>query len=278
MATAGKIRLSAVEETMLGTLHIRAQDAKSACPILNDQHAANVLARLDYDSARGMFNPNPDILRHVNSRARQLDAWCQDFIDRHADEPVAVLHLACGLDSRNLRVRRGANVQWIDLDQPDVVSLRRRLLATPHGDYRIIAGSVNDDDWLEKIPTDRPTCIIAEGLLMYLTPEQAISLIEKLVRFFPTGEFAFDTCGTLVRQFVRFMPFFRGSKATISWSIDSGRRLEAIDSRLKLRQALQWDEFTKDGPMIPLFFGYWTYLLFLFPSYKTSWQMMLFDF
>jgi O-methyltransferase involved in polyketide biosynthesis len=35
--------------------------------------------------------------------------------------------------------------------------------------YRMIGSSVTDPGWLDQIPTEAPTLVVAEGLLMYLT-------------------------------------------------------------------------------------------------------------
>lgn len=60
---------------------------------------------------------------YICNRTRTLDKWCQQFIDAHADsEPVQIIHLGCGLDTRNLRVKwtdRGPDrVRWFDIDLP----------------------------------------------------------------------------------------------------------------------------------------------------------------
>ena len=86
------------------------------------------------------------------------------FSDRHPD--AVVLHLGCGLDSRVFRLDPPATVQWFDVDQPDVIELRRKLYSDRDG-YQMIASSVTDPAWLESIPADRPVLVVAEGLLMY---------------------------------------------------------------------------------------------------------------
>lgn len=44
-----KIDLRGVSETLLVTLYMRAKDAKSNHPFLNDQKAAEIISRMDYD-------------------------------------------------------------------------------------------------------------------------------------------------------------------------------------------------------------------------------------
>src|ERR1041385_5498621 len=69
-------------------------------------------------------------------RSRSLDRWTSDVLDQHAHSPVGVtvLHLACSLDFRALRLQRHfirSNIRWIDVDLPDVVELRRRVVEEP---------------------------------------------------------------------------------------------------------------------------------------------------
>ncbi|WP_208719834.1 class I SAM-dependent methyltransferase [Amycolatopsis circi] len=71
------------------------------------------------------------------------------------------------MDSRAFRLDPPSGVRWFDVDLPDVIALRRKLYSADDG-YRTIAASVTDSGWLDEIPADRPTLILAEGLLRYL--------------------------------------------------------------------------------------------------------------
>jgi hypothetical protein len=60
------------------------------------------------------------------------------------------------------------------------------------GSHPMIGSSVTEADWLNKIPSDHPTLIVAEGLLMYLSTDDAWSLLERAVNHFPGGQLIFD--------------------------------------------------------------------------------------
>ena len=47
-----KLKLTGVEETLLITLYVRAKDAESDKPVLNDRKAAEILSRIDNDLAQ----------------------------------------------------------------------------------------------------------------------------------------------------------------------------------------------------------------------------------
>lgn len=174
---------------MLVTLFLRAQDARDSQPVLGDRFAAEAVERIDYDWAK---LDKPSIVRSrstVALRARQFDTWAADFLREHPE--ATVLQLACGMDSRAFRLAPPSGVRWFDVDLPDVIALRRKLYSDGDG-YRMIAASVTDSGWLEEIPADRPTLILAEGLLMYLREAEVSQLLRRLTGRFPAGALIFD--------------------------------------------------------------------------------------
>ncbi|KAK5627955.1 hypothetical protein RRF57_003670 [Xylaria bambusicola] len=189
-----KVKLSPVEETMILTLWSRARDAASPNPILGDIHAQKILDRVDVDSfSPTLFPRDHRYDKYITVRAKQLDEWCKFFLEAHAHEPITVLHIACGLDLRAMRLQPccGENVHWIDLDKTEVVNLRRRLLpdAIPaegrkNGvwEYRLIGASATDESWIEEIPHDRPLLVVGEGIFPYLTPQEGMALLRRLVK------------------------------------------------------------------------------------------------
>jgi O-methyltransferase len=104
-----KLNLTGVEETLLAAIWCRAKDARSANPLLGDPYAQHILDRCDVDYTRSTFAALHDERwgRFIAGRAKKLDLWCQDFLDSYGDTPVQVLQLACGLDSRALRIKKG---------------------------------------------------------------------------------------------------------------------------------------------------------------------------
>ncbi|MFE6742009.1 class I SAM-dependent methyltransferase [Streptomyces tubercidicus] len=182
-----KVHLTEEKETLLATLYGRAVDSRAADPILGDTTAAETVQRLDYDFSKMRLSPGN--AAGVALRARQLDVWTARFLARH--EEATVIHLGCGLDSRVHRLDPGPGVQWFDIDYPEVIDLRRQLYPERAG-YTTIPSSVTDPAWVARIPRDRPTMIVAEGLLMYLTETDGTALLRRLMDHVPGGELAFD--------------------------------------------------------------------------------------
>ncbi|MFC7340203.1 class I SAM-dependent methyltransferase [Saccharopolyspora griseoalba] len=187
--TASRVDFSGVPATMLKTLHLRALDAGSANPVLGDHHAAQAVRRIDHDWRRLDKRGAANAAYAVALRGRIFDDLVAEFLRQH---PTAVvLNLACGLDSRAFRLQRPAGSDWFDVDLPEVVELRRDLYAE-EARYRMLAGSVTDPRWLGELPAHRPALVVAEGLMMYLTPERNWELLRRLTEHFDTGEVLFD--------------------------------------------------------------------------------------
>jgi O-methyltransferase involved in polyketide biosynthesis len=214
VAEAEKIRvdLTGVPQTMLATLYARALDAAADKPILGDTLAKQMVSRIDYDWPRTAMTPRnaPSAL----IRTVHFDNWARQFPAVH--ERAVVLHLGCGLDSRVLRLDPGPEVEWYDVDYPDVIALLRRLY-TDREHHHAVAASVTDPAWLTAIAADRPALMIAEGLTYYLTKDDGIALFRRVVEHFPSGELQFDVFNTLGIRLQKINPVVRRSGSTLHW-------------------------------------------------------------
>ncbi|MGK5642299.1 class I SAM-dependent methyltransferase [Streptomyces sp. URMC 126] len=219
-----KITLTGVPETLLATLHARALDSRSRRSLLRDRTALQTVRRLDYDFGRtGMTSVN---VAGVALRARCLDDWTAAYLARRPR--ATVLHLACGLDTRAHRLARFPETRWIDVDLPEVVALRNRVLPSPGGDYRTLATSVTAGGWLEELPADRPVVAVFEGLAPYLRPAEGEQLIRRIAGHFPRGQILFDCLSGLGVRLQRLVPLFRRTGATVRWGIDDLHALERL--------------------------------------------------
>ncbi|WP_328609396.1 class I SAM-dependent methyltransferase [Amycolatopsis sp. NBC_00345] len=198
------VHLSQEKETLLMALYLRALDNRRETPILGDRYAQDVIDRIDYDFAKlDSLKGNTPL---IAARARQFDTWTEEFLAAHPDG--LVLHLACGLDSRPLRVARPAPAQWIDVDYPDVITLRERLYGPIEG-VRTLGSSVTESAWWDQVPADRPALVLAEGLLMYLTAEDVGRLVDRALEHFTTGQLVFDGVAPWVKAIARLQPSIR---------------------------------------------------------------------
>lgn len=226
---AERVDLRQEKETLLMALYLRACDSRSRHPVLGDPYAQGLIERIDYDFDRfARLRGNTAL---IASRARQLDTWASAFLAACPDG--LVLHLGCGLDSRPLRVTRPASAAWIDVDYPEVIALRRRLYDLPDG-VSTIATSVTDSEWWGRVPTDRSTLVLAEGLLMYLPGAQVHQLIDRVIVHLPEGRLAFDGVARWVTAAARLQPAFRRADTGFVWALNSPQALADQHPGLRL--------------------------------------------
>ena len=211
--TLERVRLQREQETMLMTLYLHALDARSPYPILGDPYAGPLPERIDYDFSR--LDKLAGNLPVIVSRAKAIDDVVKSFLVAHPD--AVVLHLGCGLDSRVLRIDPGPGVRWFELDQQPVMELRRRLVPERDG-VSLLAASVTDPGWWSAVPAGRPTLVVGEGLLMYLSPNGLRMLIDAALthRAVGTQMLVFDTVAPWVRRISQWQNNFRdaGTKFT----------------------------------------------------------------
>jgi O-methyltransferase involved in polyketide biosynthesis len=237
-----KVRLTQEKETMLGTLYGRALESRSADPILRDELAERVIGQIDYDFSK--LGMNAVLATSIALRARQFDNWTAAFVAQHPD--AVVLHLGCGLDSRVYRIDPPATVSWYDVDYPDVIDLRRRLYPSRES-YTMLGSSVLEPKWIEEVPQNRPTLIVAEGLTMYLPEREAIPLFARLVSHFPSGELVCDTFSRVAIRLGKLNPVVRRTGSTLTWGLDDPRTLERSIPRLQLVEGLRAYDLTGPG-------------------------------
>ncbi|KUI69499.1 Tetracenomycin polyketide synthesis O-methyltransferase TcmP [Cytospora mali] len=283
-AAKAEIKMGSEEEKLLMVWYLRVRDAASENPILEDKYAAELMDKMNFDITRSSFKLDATYVQYVCGRSKLMDQWAQDFLDQHTFEDVLVLQLACGLDSRCLRLNRRKDVKWIDVDRPKVTNLRKRLIAPPEtGDYTLMTALVaeDDDSWLKRIPADKPTLIIMEGLTYYLEPEKGLRLFQRLLRHFSHGNLVFDTLGSLGVVFTSLIEPVKKMDTRVKWGIDDADDIKKLDDRLVLRNRIFSHDYMDAGPFAkgyPPMWGNWTPLISLLPGFKKNGQFLHFEF
>ena len=185
------------QESLFLTLGGRALDSRLARPFLGDTMADKLITRIGYDLSKfpklstTKLDPRTKVF-DIAVRAKRLDEVVRRFVIGHPE--AVVLDLGAGLDGRVSRVEPPSTVGWYDVDFAEVVALRRQLLPQLAGAHNI--GADLTGDWLRDVPTDRPAVIVADGVVPFLTQHDFITLLNRLVTHFPSGELAFNTYTT----------------------------------------------------------------------------------
>jgi O-methyltransferase involved in polyketide biosynthesis len=245
MSQKTKITLTPEQETLLIPLYTKAQPGN---PLFFDPRAQEILSQVDYDFTKLRVPYKTVVL--VCQRAKKMDKMAREFLAEHP--AGAVLHLGCGLDGRFWRVDNG-QVEWFDLDMPPVVELRQRFFPT-HERYHLIASSVTDLTWVEKVEAaGRPVLAVAEGLLMYLGEEDVRRLLLRLGEAFPGCRLLADVFSRMTARSATQHPSLKHTGAALGWGIDDPHEIEAWAQGIRLLG--EWF-FTQDPDLHRLSAGY----------------------
>lgn len=250
--------LSGMAETMLVPLYWKAMESQRPDALIKDEIAVRLVKQmtLDFDRVRQIkMNELLQAMRLIFTR--EFDRYTRDFINRHAD--AVVVHIGCGLDSRFERVDNG-QVEWYDLDLPEVIELHRKFIADEHKRYHLLACSVLDDDWLEAVEVHarRPILFVAETVFVYFSEAQIKLLVFKLRDHFPGAELVFDGWRPfeiwLGNRHLSGSPF----AGLMQWGLWNGKELEKWGNNIHLLD--EWNFFSQPEPrlnayrwMAPLF-------------------------
>ncbi|ORW12208.1 class I SAM-dependent methyltransferase [Mycobacterium kyorinense] len=179
--------LNGVSETALLTLHARAGEARRADAVIDDPVAVSLADSIDFDFAK-FGRPHQGIAL----RALAFDIHTRSYLNKHPS--ATVVALAEGLQTSFWRLEAAipdGQFRWLTVDLPSVVDLRTRLLPeSPR--ISVCAQSALDFSWADRVDPSSGVFVTAEGLLMYLQPEEALSLIGECAKRFPGGQMLFD--------------------------------------------------------------------------------------
>lgn len=265
-----KVRLAGASATLLVTLYAKALDSRSPHSILQDERAAQILDSIEFDSSQLLGFRSYEL---IVVRARQYDEWVRDFINRYDD--ALIVYLGVGLDSRVTRIQRPASVSWFDVDFPEVIQLRRNFFQET-SNYKMIASSITDSDWLQSIPSSRPTMILTEGCLAYLTKEQVERLLKRVSDYFTRGRVALDVVNSAGIEFAR-RQLAEKLGAAHTWSVDDLADVDALNLRLRrlCAASVYAAPYAKELPFRSrMFFKF----VCLFPQFRDSMRLALYEF
>jgi O-methyltransferase involved in polyketide biosynthesis len=180
--------LTGVSETALLTLQVRANEARRPDSLIEDPMAIELVDRIDFDFAKFGHSRRQDMAL----RSLAFDGATKDYLRDHPK--ATVVALAEGLQTSFYRIAASAvsdEFHWLTVDLPPMIELRNKLL--PAADQvTMCAQSALDYSWMDRVPAGDGVFITAEGLLMYLQPEESMGLITECAKRFPGGRMMFD--------------------------------------------------------------------------------------
>jgi len=221
-----KPELAGAPETALWTLWLRSLAASGPEPLLRDPLAIELVKQFDY--------PFEERLGKRFRLLSQIHAMRVLTFDREVGGHANVVALGEGLETQFWRLDDG-RLRWLTVDLPEMVRLRERFLPR-HERLRTFAGSALDPAWMDEVDPAEDVLISAQGLLMYLQPQEVHDLLTRCARRFRGATMVFDalppwTARVASRGTIGFQP------PRLSWTLDPGRlkELERLDGIAEVR-------------------------------------------
>jgi O-methyltransferase involved in polyketide biosynthesis len=232
--------LTGVSETALLTLQVRANEARRPDSFIDDPMAILLADSIDYDFAKFGFSRR----QGMAVRAVAYDRTTRRYL---VDHPRAtVVALAEGLQTSFHRLDAagiGDQFQWLTVDLPPMIELRRKLL--PDSDrVRMCAQSALDFSWADRVETEHGVFVTAEGLLMYLQPDEALRLIAECAKRFPGGQLMFDLPPAWLASLAR-----RGMRTSLRYRIPPMPFTLSVSQAAKLVSTVPGIRAVHDLPM-----------------------------
>ena len=214
-----KIRLSGVPETMLQTVYARAKESRGRGAI-HDAKAEEIIEKLDYNFSLA----DKDTAMHsgVIARTIVLDRMTKAWLSAHPG--AVVVNIACGLDTRCYRM--SGNAHWYNLDLPETMAVREKLLPES-GTISQIAMSAMEDWGSEISEQNVQVLIVIEGLTMYLNAKDVQQIFAVISSRFSQATIFVETMNPMIVK--RFKEkSIEGSHAKFTWGIKNGKALAEL--------------------------------------------------
>ena len=116
---------------------------------------------------------------------------------------------------------------WYNLDLPETIAVRERLMPERGGAVSQIAMSAMDDWGAQIAKTDAPVLIIIEGLTMYLTQADVQRIFRVIAARFASATVFAETMNPVVVRHFR-EPSIAAGGARFTWGVKDGAALAAL--------------------------------------------------
>ena len=194
------IEKGSVQETLIVPLYARKLCAEQFPSLYQDDYAAMICDRLDYDFSQFQKKENSAMYQFggLEGAMREKDMiWeITDYLKAHP--MAAVVNLGCGL---NMTGRSADNGQCriYNLDFANVIKSRNEIIPVGEREENI-ACDLNDFSWMDKIDASNGAVLYAAGVFHYFTTQQIRNMVIAMADKFPNGRLVFDTVGKFGRD------------------------------------------------------------------------------
>ena len=225
MEAPNEIKLGNVQETLLLPLWGRAIETKRQKPLLVDNTAVSIIDSIPYDFTTISRNINNLSRLSWIARSIYFDKKIKAFINVFPE--ATIVNIGCGLDTTFDRVDNG-KIQWIDLDFPDTIELRKKYISETERRH-FISKSVFDSSWYDMIEKRNSVMFLIAGVLYYFDETDVKKLLSDFHAFMPGVEIIFDYASKLGIKLSNKVVLEKGGmdqSAYLKWGIDNILEIE----------------------------------------------------
>jgi O-methyltransferase involved in polyketide biosynthesis len=139
-------------------------------------------------------------------------------------------------------------VEWFDLDLPEVIELRRRLIGSDGERYHLLSDSVFENAWMDAVGAyrQRPFLFLSEGVLPYFEEAQVKALVLKLRDHFPGAELVCDAHTPFVIRMDNLQLALSKINARLRWGLKHGKDVETWGAGITMLD--EWFYFDRPEP------------------------------
>ena len=244
-------KLTNVPETMLITVWARAVETQTKNPIIIDQKAVECVEKIDYDFSK--FKKSKLSQVGCSIRAKLIDDEAKKFIAENPD--CVVIQLGTGLDARFDRLGRPNVTHWYDLDLPESIETRQKLLPAS-GQNSYLPMSLFDFSWIDMVASQgKPILIIVEGVLMYFSPDEVRGFFEKIVEKIPKATILMDLLPKILVGKAKSHDSLKKVKnAEFKWGVKKAQEIEDWNPRIHVTKEYFLSDF--DQKKFPMMFRF----------------------
>ena len=233
------IDLGNVQKTLFLPLWGRAHESQKEKPLLIDHTAQALVEKVDFDFTPLAAKLSPLVQLAWIMRSLYTDRIITNYLVRFPQ--AAVVNIGCGLDTTFERVDNGL-LTWYDLDLPDVIDLRRKLI--PESERRkFISASFLEAGWYQEISHIGHALFIAAGVFYYFDVDDIRRFFLCLADRYPGSEILFDAnspLGVKVANKRVIQDSGLDQKSFLKWGLKSPEAILAWDKRFQLLHSLYY--------------------------------------
>ncbi|ORX84475.1 O-methyltransferase [Anaeromyces robustus] len=211
-----------VSDTLFIPLRGRIYSTENFPEILKDEEALKIKDKLPPE--KGKQSQYTFMASAV--RARNMDRYIKQFLDKNNNEDCIIVELGCGLETSFYRNDNG-KAHWYELDLPEVINYRRQFFKETER-CQFIEGDIKQVSWINKLKLEvgsKPILFSAGGLFHYFPKEDVLKIIRNLCQF-ENSELVFDTLNHLgIKGIKRYMKQIGHEQATMYFYVDDGNVL-----------------------------------------------------